>query len=111
MTTRALANVIPLESLAASARPLGELRVDVGPAVVRTAAYDLGDRVAVPLSVTLEGGGFLRGMIEVDPDTFNRAVAFARDHGLDHVRLADLCERFTGVRPWISIAARPVLPR
>ncbi len=65
-------------------------------AVIETAVLEYADRVVIPLSATPRGGGYVRGAIEVDRETFDRSVAWSKEKGLSFVRLAALAERVFG---------------
>lgn len=92
-------------------RELGQLRVDTGNGlVVRTAAYHMGTHVAIPVDIRTHDGEYARMIVEVSPGLYDKAVRFARAQGLDHLRLTDLVERFTGHRPLVTLDARPLLP-
>lgn len=77
---------------------------------MQTAVHEYADHVLIPLSVELAQGGHVRGMLEVDRDTFEHAVEWSRERGLSFVRLASIAERVMGSN-LLSLDARPLLPR
>lgn len=81
-------------------------------AVIETAVLQYPDRVVIPLSATPKGGGFVRGAIEVDRETFDRSVQWSREKGLSFVRLAALAERVFGAASnLVTFEERPRLRR
>jgi hypothetical protein len=63
-------------------RLLGELYVEIGPEVrVQTMAIATPHSVIIPVDAKLPGGGFCRATIELDHDSYEKAIGAARRLG------------------------------
>lgn len=91
--------------------PSRELNLAIGGHVSRVRVYHMGDHVVIPYEARTAQGGYVRGVLETDVDTYETAMAWAAARGLNAVSFADLAMRVTGQRPLLSITARPMLPR
>ena len=110
-----MSNVRALARAPAVARGLGAptraYRIEVGDTIVETSVHEYPTHVLVPLSVDLADGGHLRGMFEIDRQTFDRAVQWSEQRGLSFVRLAAIAERALGGASIFSLDERRILPR
>ena len=86
-------------------------RIEVGDSIVQAQVQEYETHVLIPLSVDLATGGHVRGMLEIDRDTFEHAVEWSRERGLTFVRLAGLAERVMGAGNIFSLDERRILPR
>ena len=96
---------------AAQLCPTRQYRVEINGSIVQTAVHEYDDHVLIPMSVQLENGRYVRGMLEVDRQTFDDAKAWSAERGLNFVRLASIAERVMSVGNLISLDERRILPR
>jgi len=82
------------------------IQVDVGGATIETQAVRTADSVTIPIKIRLPGGGWVDSIVKMDPQTFDRAVALNRRHGIIP-RLSAALSRELGE----DIQYRRILPR
>ena len=91
--------------------PTRGYRLEIAGNIVETAVHEYPTHVLIPLSVELSDGGHMRGMLEVDRATFDRARVWSEKRGLSFIRLAGIAEKVLGASNLFSLDERRLLPR